>query len=70
MKYILLLIVGVLAICSYILIANYNSAEQELTKVHKEKYLCDKNVPNSSNCDKTTTPSMPKGVCAPGGKCS
>jgi hypothetical protein len=70
MRYVLILLVAILAICSYVLFTSYNSAKQALTKVHKEKYLCDKNGTNIANCSKNPAPSLPKGVCAPGGKCS
>ena len=70
MRYVLILLAAILVISTFVLYNSYNTAKQELTKVHKTKYLCDKNGARTANCSKNPAPSLPKGVCAPGGKCT
>ncbi len=58
-----------MAVVSLVLITTYTATKNELTQIHtvKSKILCEKNL---SNCNKKLAPRVPKGVCAPGGKCT
>jgi len=48
-------------------VITHRSSQQEFGSVHKQKYLCDKTI---TNCNNNDSPSVPKGVCKPGGECS
>jgi hypothetical protein len=67
MKLIFVIFFIFLALCTIMFFITHRASQQELGGVHKQKYLCDKTV---ADCNKTSSPHLPKGVCAPGGVCS